>query len=280
MNTIDTLPSSNAYAAPRAPWARMFLVLSGLLSVYTAYRIYQHTTAFTVGLDYFSEDFQKYWMTLLYIQLPVLFALGAGIVGWIWHTRDRNLDRLAPAEELRRYFVLLGQLMVFGIIAYLTASPVTEADAAWHQVTVRDTDFTPTHIMLFYFGIPVFITGAVVAFVYARTRLPQFAKRLSLPFALVVAGPVMIMPNVGFNEWGHTFFYAEELFAAPIHWGFVLLGWATFAAGGLLVQILSRIVELTKVAGSHPVIEAMQGPEGKQVTRRNESVKAEPAVAA
>ena len=81
MNTIDTLPSSNAYAAPRAPWARMFLVLSGLLSVYTAYRIYQHTTAFTVGLDYFSEDFQKYWMTLLYIQLPVLFALGAGIVG-------------------------------------------------------------------------------------------------------------------------------------------------------------------------------------------------------
>lgn len=42
-----------------------------------------------------------------------------------------------------------------------------------------------------------------------------------------------------------AFFYAQELFAAPIHWGFVLLGWATFAAGGLLV----RIVEWTKVTG-------------------------------
>ena len=262
---MNTLPSRGAYAAPRAPWARMFLVLAGLLSVYTAYRIYQHTTAFTVGLDYFSEDFQKYWMTLLYIQLPVLFAAGAAIVAWLWHTRDRHLDQLAPAEELRRHFVLIGQLMVFGIIAYLTASPFTEADAAWHQVTVRDTDFTPTHIVLFYFGIPMFIMGAVVAFVYARTRLPLFARRLSLPFALVVAGPVMIMPNLGLNEWGHTFFYAEELFAAPIHWGFVLLGWATFAAGGLLVQILSRIVELTKVVGS-------PGPDGAEATRRSESV--------
>ena len=249
MNTVDTMQSSGMYAAPKVPWGKMFLVLAGLLSVCAAYRIYQHTTSFTVGLDYFSEDFQKYWMTLLYVQLPVLFALGAGIVGWLWHTRDRHLDRLAPAEELRRYFVLIGQLMVFGVIAYLIASTFAEADAAWHQVTVRDTDFTPTHIVLFYFGIPVFIIGAVAAFAYARTRLPEFANRLSLPFALLVAGPVMIMPNVGFNEWGHTFFYAEELFAAPIHWGFVLLGWATFAAGGLLVQMLSRMVELTKVVG-------------------------------
>lgn len=268
---MSTSPSSRAYVAPKAPWAKMFVVLAGLLSVCAVYRIYQHSTAFTVGLDYFSEDFQKYWMTLLYIQLPVLFAVGAGIVGWLWHTRDRHLDRLEPVEELRRHFVLIGQLLVFGTIAYVVASQFTEADAAWHQVTVRDTDFTPTHIGLFYFGIPVFIICAIVAFVYARTRLPQFARRLSLPFALLVAGPVMIMPNVGFNEWGHTFFYAEELFAAPIHWGFVLLGWATFAAGGLVVQILSRIVELTKVIGS-------PAWEGVQAAPRNESVLAEPTV--
>lgn len=252
MKSVKSISSGQAYASPKAPWGKTFLILSGLLAVYAAYRIYQHATAFTVGLDYFSEDFQVYWMRLFYIQLPVLFGAGAAIVGWLWHTRDRHLDQLAPAEELRRYFVLLAMLMGFGAIAYLTASPFTEADAAWHQVTVRDTDFTPTHIVLFYFGIPVFISGAAVAFAYARTRLPQFAKRVSLPFALVVAGPVMIMPNLGLNEWGHTFFYAEELFAAPIHWGFVLLGWATFAAGGLLVQVLSRIVELTRVAAVAP----------------------------
>jgi len=241
---------NSVYQSPRAPWAKLFAVLAVLITIFGSYRIYQNTTAFTVGLDYFSEDFQKYWMTLLYLQLPVLFGTMIALVAWLWRTRDRNLDKLAPAEELRRYFVLLAQIMVFGIVAYLTASPFTEADAAWHQVTVRDTDFTPTHIVLFYFGIPMFIGAGVVAFTYARTRIPQFANKLSLPFALVVAGPIMIMPNLGLNEWGHTFFYAEELFAAPIHWGFVLLGWATFAAGGLVVQILTRVVELTKVIGT------------------------------
>lgn len=240
---------SHEYQSPRTPWAKFFAVALSVAAVFTAYRLYQNATAFTVGLDYFSPEFQQYWMTLLYIQLPVLTAVGASIAAWLFFTRDKNLDELKPAEELRRYLVLLSMLLMFGFIAYLVASPFTEADAAWHQVTVRDTDFTPTHITLFYFGIPCFIISALSAFVYARTRLPQFANRLSISFAIVVAGPMMIMPNLGLNEWGHTFFYAEELFAAPIHWGFVLLGWSAFAAGGLLVQILGRMTELSRVIG-------------------------------
>ncbi|MEN8665344.1 MAG: methane monooxygenase/ammonia monooxygenase subunit C, partial [Polycyclovorans sp.] len=142
---MSSVTQNSSYVSPKGPWAKLFMVLLGIAILFGSYRIYQHATSFTVGLDYFSEDFQKYWMTLLYIQLPVLFAMGAGIVGWLWHTRDRHLDKLAPAEELRRYFVLLAQILVFAVVAYLTASPFTEADAAWHQVTVRDTDFTPTH---------------------------------------------------------------------------------------------------------------------------------------
>jgi len=49
------------------------------------------------------------------------------------------------------------------------------------------------------------------------------------------------MPNLGYNEWGHTFFYAEELFAAPVHWGFVVLGWAIFFIGGFVIQVLRRL---------------------------------------
>ncbi|HBC56185.1 MAG TPA: hypothetical protein DCZ03_03395, partial [Gammaproteobacteria bacterium] len=33
--------------------------------------------------------------------------------------------------------------------------------------------------------------------------------------------------------------------AAPIHWGFVVLGWGLFAFGGLLLQILNRVRVLT-----------------------------------
>jgi len=70
-----------------------------------------------------------------------------------------------------------------------------------------------------------------------------------------VSGPLLIMPNLGFNEWGHTFFYAEELFAAPIHYGFVVLGWASFALAGFFIQCLSRMLVLTKVIGEEELEE-------------------------
>ena len=54
----------------------------------------------------------------------------------------------------------------------------------------------------------------------------------------------MIMPNYGFNEWGHTFFYAEELFAAPIHYGFVFLGWSLFFLVPLAMQLISQMARL------------------------------------
>ncbi|SEQ16180.1 methane/ammonia monooxygenase subunit C [Solimonas aquatica] len=233
--------------SPTAPWAKFFLATAALLTLFTCYRFYQHATAFTYGLDFFSPEFQKYWMSLLYSELSieVLFGVGAGL--YLWATRDRNLDKIKPGEELRRYMVMMSLLLAFGVIFYIVASIYTESDAAWHQITIRDTDFTPTHIGLFYFGVPCFILASFVAFMYARTRIPQFANKLSLPFALLVAGPFMIMPNLGLNEWGHTFFYAEELFAAPIHWGFVALGWSAFAAGGLIVQVLTRVVQLTRL---------------------------------
>ncbi len=237
---------AGAVDTPRAPWRAIFLALAGIAVVFGLYRVYQHQTAFTFGLDYFSDDFQKYWMTVLYVELTVIPLLGAAIVGYLWKTRDRHLDQLKPVDELGRYMKLVGMLLLFVTVFYLTGSIYAESDAAWHQVTVRDTDFTPTHIGLFYFAVPTLIVLGVSSFMYARTRLPQFAERVSLPFAIAVAGPIMIMPNLGFNEWGHTFFYAEELFAAPIHWGFVLLGWAVFAAAGLLVQVLTRIIALTK----------------------------------
>ncbi|MFZ2660410.1 methane monooxygenase/ammonia monooxygenase subunit C [Rhodoferax sp.] len=236
----------SARADTGAPWGKFFLALLGLALLYTSYRIYSEASAFTYGLDYFSHEFDVYWMRLLFGQLLLIGALGTGTLVYLWRTRERDFSKIGPREELRRLFVLMALILLFALMFYVTGSIYTEADAAWHQVTIRDTDFTPTHIGLFYFCVPLLVFWGFISFTYAHTRIPLFAKRISLPFAIIVAGAFMIMPNVGFNEWGHTFFYAEELFSAPIHYGFVLLGWSTFAAGGLLLQILGRVAELTK----------------------------------
>lgn len=54
----------------------------------------------------------------------------------------------------------------------------------------------------------------------------------------------MIIPNVGFNEWGHTFWFMEELFVAPLHWGFVFFGWMVLAVFGVVLQILAGLRRL------------------------------------
>lgn len=249
---------ADAYLAPppAVPWKTLGIITFLLVSLFAGYRYYQEVFSFSVGLDYFEPEFQVYWMRLLYSQLVIEGFVFFGLIGYLWMTRDKNVLQVTAQEELRRYYVLLSCIVGFSTISYLAASLYTEADAAWHQVTVRDTDFTPTHIALFYFGIPTFIILGVATFVYAHTRLPQFHNRVSAGLALLVAGPILIMPNLGFNEWGHTFFYAEELFAAPVHWGFVLLGWSAFAAGGFLIQIITRMITLSRLDGDQKVVEA------------------------
>lgn len=233
-------------AYPVFSWALALIILLVAAAAIIAYRWYQQTYSFTVGLDYFEPEFATYWMSLFYIQMTVIPVLGAVGVAYVWFTRPKEID-LSPRKELSYYMILLAGLMGGGLIAPVVLSLFVEADAAWHQVTIRDTDFTPTHISLFYGVIPLAVAGGAIAFVWVHTRMPDFRNRVSFNLAIAIAGAGMIMPNLGLNEWGHTFFYAEELFAAPIHWGFVTLGWAFFAIGGLIVQILARMAQLTRL---------------------------------
>ena len=235
--------------APTAPWPLAITGTFILGMALLAYRIYQETHSFTVGLDYFEPEFQVYWMSLFYVQMTVIPLVGAAIVAWLWVSRDVNVRETCTAEqELSHYMFLFALLSVASLFVVTALTIFTEADAAWHQVTIRDTDFTPTHIALFYGIIPLLAVGMVVAFVWVHTRLPHFSNRVSVPLAIAVSAPLLIMPNLGYNEWGHTFFYAEELFAAPVHYGFVVLGWGLFGIAGFIIQCIQRVVVLTKVA--------------------------------
>ncbi|HBG30460.1 methane monooxygenase/ammonia monooxygenase subunit C [Candidatus Macondimonas diazotrophica] len=232
--------------APQVPWrlAVVGTLLVGL--VLGIYRWYQQTHSFTVGLDYFEQDFQTYWMRLFYIQMTIITLVGVIGVPLLWFTRPAT-PSMTERQELRLYYGILAFAAVASVIVVAALGLFVEADAAWHQVTIRDTDFTPTHIALFYFVIPASLVAGVLGFIWLHTRVPYFVNRVSMPLALMVSGFLLIMPNLGLNEWGHTFFYAEELFAAPIHWGFVFLGWALFAIGGFVIQLIIRIRELTRI---------------------------------
>ena len=208
---------------PVLPIKAALIALAGLAVFIVGYRWYTEVFSFKYGLDYFAPEFQVYWMSLFWVQITALaLALFIGAPA-IYFTKPEDPYVMSPEREFGVYYLIFTFTAIVGIFAFFVILGLfVEADAAWHQVTIRDTDFTPTHIGLFYLVIPAGAVGAILGLIWLHTRMPDFIGRISIPLFIVMLAPVGIMPNLGLNEWGHTFFYAEELFAAPIHWGLVM----------------------------------------------------------
>ena len=243
--TSASVTSASA-EAPLLNKRNLFVFALGMYIVYyMIVRWYEGVYGWSAGLDAFAPEFETYWMAILKIEIPLEFISASWIAAYLWKTRTRDFSTVSNRELLRRHFHHLVWLVAYANAVYWGASYYTEQDGTWHQTIVRDTDFTPSHIIEFYMTYPIYIITGIGCFMYAYTRLPYFAKAVSLPYLLVVVGPFMIFPNVGLNEWGHTFWWMEELFVAPLHYGFVFFGWFALGILGLFLQIfddLSNIV--------------------------------------
>jgi len=235
--------SFSPYQMMLAPFLKTALPCIGMLVVLALATIsYQGWAAWSYGLDATTAEFVKYWMNLFYAETVIIWGVALSVWTWLWVSRDRNVANITRTEELRRYMVWIGIIASYVASLYFAASFFAEQDASWHQAVVRDTAFTPTHIVLFYGWFPIFIGFGGSMFFYSMTRLPIYAKRLSIMVIVAVLGPFMVLPNVAFNEWGHAFWISEEIFSLPLHWGFVVFGWAALAFGGLVVQVMNRLL--------------------------------------
>jgi methane/ammonia monooxygenase subunit C len=241
---IDVLAKSRSSSS----WVNKSVIVIGIsvvAALTVAARIYQQIYAWKAGLDATAPEFQTYWMHMLYAIFAFEAFLSAGLWGYVWFSRPKDLDQLKPREELRRLGIAVSMIFVYVFAVFIGASFFAEQDATWHQTVVRDTSFTPSHIMLFYGSFPLFIILGIAAYLYTRTRLPRFAARHSLPFLIAVTGPFMLLPVVGYNEWAHSYWILEERFAAPVHSAFMLFAWTGLGLAGLLLQICDYLYELT-----------------------------------
>src|SRR5256884_378681 len=152
-----------------------------------------------------------------------------------------------PSAEKVKVWSPLPLVAMVGIVFAAT-------DAAWHQVVVRDTSLTPSHIVLFFGIVPLFTTFGLAAFFYALTRIPDFSRSVPLALVLAVMAPFMVLPSVAYNEWGHAYWLMEELFIAPLHWGFVMLSWCFMASLGVIGQSLPRVTELIRLTSAPSVV--------------------------
>lgn len=218
--------------------------MGAILVLYISLSAYQFRFGETAGLDSTDPLFETYWMNLFYIEVGLQLVLIAVLGNYFWKNRERDFAGLTPQEEIRRYLNLTMWISIYTFAVYWAGSYFAEQDNAWHQAAIRDNVFTANHIIEFYLCFPFYTIMGVSSWLYARTQLPLFAEKISVPLTLAVAGPFLIFMAVGFNEWGHTFWFREELFVAPMHYSFVVGVWFALGVGGILLQQVMRISDL------------------------------------
>lgn len=228
-------------------WSTLLWGMPLVAALFIGLRIYQGPFAWYAGLDSSSPEFALYWKGLFYAEI-ISVSLFTGL-WWGWLVRSgREIDQNPSRdEEVRRLAVFWALVGMTALTLYFMASFFPNQDGAWHQTVVRDTALTPSHIPMFFFAFPLGITLSVGTYLYGRTRLPAvYGADKGFPWShgLLISASVLEMVQVAFNEWGHSLWFVEELFAAPFHWPFVTYGWLAGGMFALWGETIMRLVKL------------------------------------
>ena len=231
-------------------WKWLFISSLLLAGSFIGLRIYQQAFAWynEAGLDSASPAFKKYWFSLFVIEVLLVGLIS--VVWWAYLVRSgKALADQVPSkgEEVRRIATFWGLIGATCVVLYFMASFFPNQDGVWHQTAVRDTALTPSHIVMFFWAFPIGITMTVGCYLYGRTRLPKIYspdKGFPWSFFLLISASVTEMMQVAMNEWGHSLWITEEIFAAPFHWPFVTYGWLAAGIFALWAESLGRLLQI------------------------------------
>jgi methane/ammonia monooxygenase subunit C len=239
-------------------WRVVFIGPIVFLVLAFAIRIWQQWTAWGPGLEAASEDFGYTYRALFYAEV---LSVGIATLAW-WGYLVRRGRKIVDVEvghdeEVRRIAKFWGLIGTISVILFIEASFWPNQDGAWHQTVVRDTALTPAHIPMFFLFFPLGIMITVGTYLYGRYWLPKVygaEKGFPWSFFLLIAATVTEMMQVAMNEWGHSVWITEEIFAVPFHWPFVTYGWLASGIFALWAESLVRLLQVEDEVA--PAVEA------------------------
>jgi methane/ammonia monooxygenase subunit C len=249
----EVVPGSAAAVVRHGEQFRwMVYFAGGVFAILIFWRVWQMLFQWEHGLDATSSGYQRYWMNLFWANQIVLALGGAVWLAWLakgcrtCHLQRAQSGAVRPEHEVAHIWRSWAMLAGFAV-SFLGFAQFAENDAAWHQVAVRDTAFTPNHIVLFWGVAPLGIVLTLAIYTYAVTRIPGvYAKGVPLSLMLFLLGIFMTLVWVAINEWGHSFLVAEETFSVPFHWGFFTFPLFAFGALALFVHTVPRLMEIAR----------------------------------
>ena len=101
----------------------------GYYVFYLIVRVYEQIFGWRAGLDSFAPEFQTYWLSVLWTEIPLELVAGIGLAGYLWKTRTRDMASVTPRQEMK------------AIIRYSVASfsPWRSTGAASHEQDATGT---------------------------------------------------------------------------------------------------------------------------------------------
>jgi methane/ammonia monooxygenase subunit C len=231
-------------------WKPLFISCAVVMAANVFLWFWNYAYMFTAGLNSASAEFTRYYRSLFWGELIILGIFTGVWFGWLIRTGREMVGKPCErAEEVRRIAILWSLVGVTSLTVYLMASFWPNWDGSWHQTMVRDTALTPTHIPMFYFFFPLSVTLAVGTYIYGRFRIPAlYAPDKGFPwsFFLLISAAVLECMTVAANEWGHSLWISEEIFAVPFHWPFVVYGWLASGMFAVWGETIIRLFEIEK----------------------------------
>ena len=252
---VQPAPQHVAEPRDREMFYKKYVVVAATLASLTLVfiRVWQGMWWFPEGLDASTWEFAKYWLSLLYGEWVVVACSGmAALLAYrnpceVCESHRKAHGRILPEHELGHIGKMWAIITVAAIFA-IGVSYFGEQDAAWHQVVVRDTTFTPSHIPVFFYTFPMLIVLTFQTSWYCYRRLHHLyvkegEKGLPISYFLFPGAALILVANVAFNELGHSTWITEELFVQPFHFPFAWATYFFFSAVGLLAPTFPRIFE-------------------------------------
>jgi len=223
-------------------WLAPLLIL-GLTAVC---QVYEYFFTWRARLDAASPEF-LYTRTIPLVGLVGITAFTLGWWGWLVRTGKTIAQSIIRDEEVRRIAVFWGLIGATSVTLWVQASVWPNWDGAWHQTAGHHTAFAPAHIPMFYLFFPMGITMTIGTYLYGRTHLPKIYgadKGFPWSLALLIAATVTSMVQAAMNEWSHSLWITERIFANPLHWPSVSYGWLAIAIIALWAETLSRLLRI------------------------------------
>jgi methane/ammonia monooxygenase subunit C len=79
----------------------MWIGLAVLSVFYLIVRVYEQIYGWRAGLDSFAPEFQTYWLSILWTEIPLELVSGIALAGYLWKTRIRDMSTVTPRQEMR-----------------------------------------------------------------------------------------------------------------------------------------------------------------------------------